>query len=370
LFSAAVAGLCVLIATGLGLIEVTLAAESAQFRRRVPEDDVRSELSDLELESLLVAGERLAQRRADDAELHAALARLHFYRYRLLAAKSLDAAAPERWSAGARWERTSPQSLFATLARYHQIGATGAQARFRDSPAVTGHFGPMSEHLTIARRSCPILPHLGLFEAISELLAEGDPALPLHREAALSPASVKLLHSLARSAEIIDDQELFEVCLRRCLWLDSANTRIYVETARRRMSEPQIVERLLPAAPGPLLDFTEAALSAAGRAQAIDRATQLLDSSTLPEGDKLWQRGRIALLQGSSAEARDLLRQSVEAAPLDPYRRLDYARALHAQRDSAAARDEVAAARRLAPVDRRLQMLAKQLDEALASPGR
>ena len=53
--------------------------------------------------------------------------------------------------------------------------------------------------------------------------------------------------SLARSADMIDDQLLFETCMARCLLLDPPNTLLYVDTARQRIPEPQLVERILPA---------------------------------------------------------------------------------------------------------------------------
>jgi hypothetical protein len=144
----------------------------------------------------------------------------------------------------------------------------------------------------------------------------------------------------------------------------------YVETARRRMSEPQIVERLLPAAPRQLLDFAEGALSSAGRAQALKRATDLIDSGTTPESERPWHRARIARLNDDLDGAVELFKHSVEADPIEPNRRLDYASAIFAQGDRAAALEQLAMARQLAPQDRRVQTRADELDDLLKAPRR
>lgn len=368
LATAAIVGLCLLAAACAGLYEVSTAADAASFRGRLPDDDQLAETPPGELDGFIAAGERLVRRRPDDAALHAALARLYYDRYRLSAAEALNAVAPQRWTAAARWERTSPQALFATLARYRQSGDASAIKRIGDAPAVQEHLTPMAIHLDTARRSCPILPHLGLLEAIAALIASGDPAPALRREAALNPASPKRLHSLAQSAEMIEDAMLFETCLTRCLELDPAQLPRYVDTARRRLPEPQIVERLLPAAPQPMLDFAEVARSPAGRQQAIDRAAELIETTTLTEGEALWLRGRIALFERDSTDAVSLLKQAVDAAGINPDLRIDYARALHAAGDNTAAASELAAARRLAPQDRRIESRARAVESLISRP--
>lgn len=364
--TAALLGLCVLATAGCGLYEAHLAAESSQFRQRLPDEDERLALTSLEIDGWLAAGERILQRRPDDAELHAALARLAYYGYRLQAAAALDAAAPSRWSEAVRWERTSPQALFGTLARFREIGDAAALARFRETPPAAAHLPGMAEHARAARRSCPVLPFVGLYEAIGELLEDGEPSLPLRREAALSPARLKLLHSLALSAGMIADDELFAVSLARSIELDPHQTPTVVDAARQRFTEPEIVERLLPAVPGPLLDFAETARSPVGRSLAIEKARQASEHPALPDGDRQFARGRLALLDGNAVAAAEPLAAAVAAAPLDPQRRLYQARALHATGRTVEARDEVEFALRRSP-DRRLreqlEELARQLDE-------
>lgn len=363
--SSAVMGLCVLLAAGLGWREVDAAAQSSLLRRRVPEDSSGAELAALEIDGLLAEGDRLLARRPDDAELQAALARLHYLGYRVRAATVLSSVAPVRWSAAARWERTSPEALFATLARYRQIGDAAALARFRESPPAEEHLTAMAEHVRAARRSCPILPHLGLYEALAELLAEHDPSPALRREAALSPARVALLHALARSAEMIGDAELFAVCLRRCLVLDPEQTLTYVETARRRLAEPAIVAELLPAQPGPLLDVAESARSAAGRALAVELAARSLVKPDVTEAVRRLSQGRIAWLRGDTATAIDEFAAAAAADPLNPRVRWHYARALHARGDTAAAREQLEIARRRATTDRRLKSELDRLERAI-----
>ncbi|MBL8850292.1 MAG: hypothetical protein JNG89_11435, partial [Planctomycetaceae bacterium] len=357
--------LCLLAGGGLGLYETRAAAESRVFRRYVPDDEQRLPIATLELDGLIGSGEQLLQSRSDDAELHAAVARLHYYRFRLQAAETLDLVAPQRWSEATRWERTSPQAMFGTLARYAQIGDATALARFQAAPAVVEDLQPMSEHIRAARRACPILPFCGLFEALADQLDGGDPSLPLRREAALSPARTRLLHSLALSAEMIRDDELFAAALARCIALDPARTLDYVATARKRLSEPVIVEQLLSASPGPLLDFAETALSPAGRAKAIERAFVITSNPAIPEAERIYALGRLTLLAGDFGLAATQLAAAVAAAPEDPERRWHYARALHSDGQVAEARRQLQSARQLAPRNRSLNSRIDELERTL-----
>ena len=143
-----------------------------------------------------------------------------------------------------------------------------------------------------------------------------------------------------------------------------------VPVAASSLMQAPLIERLLPPAPRPLLDFAESARSVAGREQALLRAAEVVDSPMVPESERAWHRGRIAWLNGDAAAAVEFLKQSVDADGLDAWRRLDYARALHVQGDRVAALEQVDAARRLAPQDRRIQSRATELDDTIHAPRR
>jgi predicted Zn-dependent protease len=226
----------------------------------------------------------------------------------------------------------------------------------------------MSRHLQAARRSCTILPHIGLLEAIDAALNNGNPAIPLRREAALSPVRVKLLDALAQSAEYIDDGQLFTVCLRRCLELDPVHAGEYVETASRRLSEPQIIERLLPRQPDLLLDFAQEARSPAGKDRALMEAAAAIQERPPGDPDLTFLRGRLTRGRGDISAAIAELQQAVADQPLEPIRKLHLAEALLADGQPEAARDQLDAARRLAPDDRQIKARIRELETRFESP--
>lgn len=364
---AAVIGLCAVIASGLGAYEINSAARSTLFRRALPDDEQPAELTRLELDGLIATGDEFLRRRPDDAELHAALARLWFLQYRLIADARLKAVGPDDLSEAARWKRTGPDSLLGTLARYEQIGDAVSLQQFREDPVVTEHLRPMSGHLRAARRHCPILPRIGSLEAIDQLLHGGEAALPLRREAALSPARIDLLHALAKSGDMVADEPLLTVCLARCIALDPGNVNDYAETARSRLSEPAVIERLLPNTPEPLLDFAEQCRSDAGEQLALTRAADALDRLAPDDPELPYLRGRLLWLQRDVDGAVEQLALAVEQSALDPRRRLLYARVLHAAGQQDAAREQFETAQRLAPDDRKIQTRVREL-QALLDP--
>ena len=366
-FPAAVIGLCAVLAAGLGAYEIHTAAKSTVFRRKLPKDEQRPEITLLEVDGLIAGGDQLLAQRPDDAALHAAQARLLFLRHRLIGVSRLDSLPTEQGNDNVRWRRTSPQALLETLARYEQIGDEASLEQFRDDPLVTENLQPMSRHVRSARRHCAILPYIGLLEAIDELLAGGDPSLPLRREAALSPARVKLLDAIAKSADMIDDEELFIDCLSRCLSIDHRNASEYAQAARSRLSEPAIVERLLPDLPEPLVGFAEAARSTEGRDLALRRAAAALDRIPPDDPELPFLRGRILWLRKDVDGALDQLALAVEASSFDPQRRLLFARVLHADGQMHAAREQVKSAQRLAPDDRKLQARIREVETLLDS---
>ena len=244
----------------LGFREVSVAASVDEAISDIPKLDT---LTSLDRESVHRTIERLtaaASLRPDDAGLHAQLAKLWIYRYRL---QTYDALKAEIAAMGTSpdsdlWELTAVAVLHQRANALRQAGRIADWQTLRNDPLVSGNLTPAVEHLLSARTACPILPRTDLRLAALAFLNDSGASAGrryLERAVRLAPSDPDVLYAAGCLADHVRLEELAYQCWRQCLSLSERYRAEILEKAKPRLGLAEMVDRLLPQSPEFLLDF-------------------------------------------------------------------------------------------------------------------
>ena len=353
----------VIIIAGAGLAELSTAAASWHFRDRIPTAlTKRGQLTLQETDQLLQQGNSIVGWRPDDAELHATIAQLWLYRYRLEVFEAIATESASDSELDKLWERTALDSFFSEVIRLHVIGASDSMEELSHEPRVNLNLQSANRHAVLAKRACPLIPKLGFLQSAIGILNGGNGIRALRTEAAISPSDPDRLSSIGLYADRLGDRELFMNCLQRELQFRSDRVEQVLTLATKRLELDEIISQVLPQNPETLVTAAETWKSAKGRDAAMSRAVTSVEVSRLAPGQKSILLARLAILNQRPDDADTYFLQAIREVPFQASLRLRYAEFLQSQGNTAGALHQVEIGRAVAGDD---ETAAKQLDELL-----
>ena len=179
-----------------------------------------------------------------------------------------------------------PPAMFATLARYVQIGDTASLSRFRDAPVVVENLPPMSEHVRRGAAGVPHPPALRSVQgacgrtrrwrSVSAAASRGGTFAGAHQTAALA-------RPLGRNDRRRRTVQRLPRTLHR--HRSGQNARLRRDGAATLVRTRDRDSVAFTALPGPLLDFAEAAQSPVSRAGPSNARQRSLRTQRLPNGN-------------------------------------------------------------------------------------
>lgn len=365
-------GVVLLVHGGLGVHEIISAAESRVVRRSLPRrlDDPGS----LDMPSLKLALHELTtvvQHRPDDAEAHAALARLWMYRYRLEAWNLLK----DQQQVGgptADWTRTELANLYRSANLFREQGREDQLEELRRLPVVRTNLLPAWEHLQAAQATCPLMPDLDIPLALLSFVSDsrqttGEAAL--RRAIQMAPSDPDLLETCGRLAQLAGMTDFARHCWRQCLQIEPDRFSKIVLHLPKDRSLAVHLEELLPDSP---TVWTSIALSQLmgdehrlERRLLAHRAELLLKDSASARSQlsQLRELARVNRLLDEPVVAQDLYRQAIALDPLNVDLRIELVNALKAQQQWRLALEQAELSRSLDPGRVSLSHMVRELQD-------
>lgn len=360
-----------IVVAGLGLADLTTAAAAVRFRDRLPlRLEKREQFTLVQTNAALTRGMTILNWRPDDAELHATMAQLWFHRFRLETFERMSSRAATPSESDSFWAKTELDVFFSEVCRLHAIGATDTLEDLNRDPIAAVNLEQVWRHLSLARKSCPLLPRIGILQAAVAILKGGDGRAELRREAALSPADPNSLRRIGLYADRLGDRDLYMVCLQRQLQLKPEQAEELLAEAIRRLEPLEIIARVLPRNPQSLVTIAEIWKSPNGRDAAITHAKLNLPGARLPFGYRPYLKARLAVLDGAPEIAGQNFAQAIRENPLEATWRRRYAEFLESQGDVGAAIEQAELCQALSPNDASCADLVRHLKMRLINPAK
>jgi len=284
--------------------------------------------------------------REDDAEALLMLARLQIGLYRLRVFDQLreearfireesqqaagEGAEPieDEWAGfddESLWnERTPLTEMHFWLHQHVRDGRPDLLQEWRSDPIVEEHLLPALKNLVLARRCCPLLPHVHLRLAkLCGLVA--DPAtdrIHLARLRRLVSASPELLYECGRLQLQGARPDLACESWQRCLAITAKRPQYagyrerILRIAGAELETPGMIEKLLPESPGELIQLARERFPAEENPNVhrllVERAEALIDRIELPQDEAYYLRGAVCELKGLYPQAIENYSRAVE----------------------------------------------------------
>lgn len=312
---------------GVAFSLISRAAEAEALRPPAQKLDIPDMLRPGELAAAIRDATHAAAIQPGDAALHAELADLLIYEYRLA---SLPAAS-------GNWERTDLAVLHARANDLVRNQETAALEKLRSAKPVQKSLKPARAHLLAARAACPILPRVDLRIAALSFLEGDDPRglAEIARAVRLTPADPDVCFSagvLAIGAG--------ELAIGHRYWKQGLTlTHKHLPEALRRLKEyaplsEAWVDDLLPDDTTLLVELARQFVkdpALKGLASAIARrAESLLEAGgdAAPNGERAQLRALVRIVLDRPSEAAADYEIALRRQPAQADWRLEYARLL------------------------------------------
>jgi len=273
----------------------------------------------------------------DDADGHAALAKLWIALYRTREFRWLQQQAPAttRWES--LWEQTSPQFLHGRAHRLARVKMDDALERLRRGGEIQETLAVALRHLLLARRSNPLLPDVHLLTAeLSVLFADsGADEVHVHRSRRLAGGNGELLYRCG----LLDYQaRRWDAALaswQRSLALSENRLADIVRWLGPELESADTVQKAFPPNPELLIRLATSHFRAADRARqranVLAYAAETLRHIAIPDAQRHYLSGAVLALEGRAAEAIVEYARALEHNPGELAWRFELATLLESQ---------------------------------------
>jgi O-antigen ligase/tetratricopeptide (TPR) repeat protein len=322
-----------------------------------------------ELQTAIAGLTAALDHRTDDAEVHYRTAKLWTQLYRLQTQELLR----RRLTVDVTEDQLR---LLASLEVFHaqaqyaaRFPASQQLEQLRRSPPVSDNLTNALRHLVLARRSCPLLPHvhLTLAKICAAAVDPSEDRLHLQRTRELASSSPEVLFECGLLELQAGRFDLACASWRQSLSLsDRFLTRI-VQLAQVDLNVSHLVAELFPDSPDLLIRVAREQFTGQDDAnvrQALaERAAQLLRERNWPQGQHRYWQGAVYALQQRHAEAIASYSQAIKLRPENDAWRYELAVLLAEQGQFDEAREQAKWCARISPHNPQYHEFLKQLHQ-------
>ena len=306
---APVVGVALLAATIFGCLEIRRVAAVETVLKEIRFTQSPTENSPQTVVQYIQQLAAAAEHRKDDAEAQYTLARLWISLYRLRAFEQLREAAPPDADGSSLWQVTSPMVIQRRSHQFVQNDLLSELEELRSEPVVRDYLRPALKHLILARRACPLLPdvHVLIAQLCGLVVDPATDQVHLERARRLAPSDPDLLFQVGLLEFQAERPDRAYDSWRESLALSSAHLDVILGIVDEQLETPGVIEKVLPPAPGLLVQLAQkrylAEEQAGVRRLLVQRAEQLVERIGLPEEEQCHLRGAIFALQERYLEA-------------------------------------------------------------------
>ena len=260
------------------------------------------------------------RKRRDDAEAQSTLARMWIEQYRRRAYEDVKQSDSSRSEAELR-RLTDVSMLRRRAYELIKAGDTDGLERLRQAPIVRNHLRPAFEHMFLARRSCPIMPHVHLKLAELCFLVQ-DPSAEtryLKPLADLAPHRPDLAYRAGLLHYGSERNDLAFQSWRASLSRSSRFADDILSLSRKRADMPTVIEKVIPELPELLLHLAQRQFPASESLEThhllLDAAEHALQQNDPFEPETLYLHGLLSAMQDEPAKAVKYYRQALAVHP-------------------------------------------------------
>ncbi len=367
-------GIAVLIFGVGGLREVNAAAQTHAISRSLPKLDSSDALDEESVVRLIGQLKSAISNYPDDPDAHLTLAELLIFQFRLKEFQTAKSEQPGQPPEDL-WLQTHPIFLYQQVNAWEKTAQIERIEMVMESPIIQETLVPAYQELIAAQAACPLAPDISQLLAMISFVVDSErrsgegQLLRTLVLAPMNPTAYFEVGQLAYSAELND---FAFACWRKSLEMSSRYLLEIHQSISTKLTLDEEMELVIPNSGELLLQLVPAyagKATQASRDQLASRAIQVLatPSAGLPEATRKYYLGKAQMLLGESDEAIREYREALELSPFQIEWRVELTRILLKHKGIMWALREAETCMAIAPEQKRLQAMVRDLQEKLAA---
>jgi|GEM_PF-2330084 tetratricopeptide (TPR) repeat protein len=361
-------GIGILSVANLALQEVKVAARMHSLSRHLPALDSAEALNNASASQLIDNISAVMPDYPDDSEAHLALANLLIYRFRLQEFQIAQAADRQRKPAEI-WAQTNPALYYRQVNLWERSGQLERIELLLEAESIQTNLRPACEQLQKAQSACALVPGAAQLSALIGFVNNAESRSgeeQLRRALVVDPANPQAYFEVGQIADFAGLTDFAYACWRTSLELDPR----YLLEIHRKVSQTlplaEELDQIIPKSGELLIRLARSLPENEGRPERQElssRALALLEVPCVgePDAERFQLMGVAYEIQEDFEKSIAEYRRALELSPFQIEWRLELTSLLLRHKGPAWALKEAEACAALAPGQKRVQDLVREL---------